>query len=208
MGKTFIVGDLNSRTGQLSDILEFDKYLDIEEDFDDDNIEYNELLSTMQNVFPVHKNEDKVIDSHGWKLIDLCKTTDHAIVNGRLCNDQNGNFTFCSTRGLSVTDYLLTHKFNLDSLNNFQILDFNNFSDHAPIYFTFPRKPTVKQTKSSTGDSKQKMVFNEEKIADFKDLLSQNLFSFNVCINSDINIDKKAEVFTNFLYDNANKIFG
>lgn len=42
MGKTFIVGDLNSRTGQLSDILEFDKYLDIEEDFDDDNIEYNE----------------------------------------------------------------------------------------------------------------------------------------------------------------------
>ena len=42
MGKTFIVGDLNSRTGQLSDVLEFDKYLDIEEDFDDDNIEYNE----------------------------------------------------------------------------------------------------------------------------------------------------------------------
>ena len=114
MGKTFIVGDLNSRTGQLSDILEFDKYLDIEEDFDDDNIEYNELLSTMQNVFPVHKNEDKVIDSHGRKLIDLCKTTDHAIVNGRLSNDQNGNFTFCSTRGLSVTDYLLTYKFNLD----------------------------------------------------------------------------------------------
>ena len=139
MGKTFIVGDLNSRTGQLPD-----KYLYIEEDFDDDNIEYNELLSTMQNVFPVRKNEDKVIDSHGRKLIDLCKTTDHAIVNGRLCNDQNGNFTFCSTRGLSVTDYLLTHKFNLDSLNNFKILDFNNFSDHAPIYFTFPRKPTAK----------------------------------------------------------------
>ena len=130
--------------------MELDKYLDIEEDFDDDNIEYNELLSTMQN-------EDKVIDSYGRKLIDLFKTTDHAIVNGRLCNDQNGNFTFCSTRGLSVTDYLLTHKFNLNSLNNFLILDFNNFSDHAPIYFTFPRKPTAKQTKSSTGESKQKM---------------------------------------------------
>ena len=126
----------------------------------------------------------------------------------RLCNDQNGNFTFCSTRGLSVTDYLLKHKFNIDSLNNFQILDLNNFSDHAPIYFTFPRKPTAKQTKSSTGESKHKIVFNEEKIADFKDLLSQNLFSFDVCINSDINIDKKTEVFTNFLYDNANKTFG
>lgn len=52
------------------------------------------------------------------------------------------------------------------------------------------------------------MVLNEEKIADCKDLLSQKLFSFDVCINSDINIDKKAEFFINFLFDNANKIFG
>lgn len=42
----------------------------------------------MQSVFPVRKNEDKVIDSYGRKLIDLCKTTDHVTVNGRLCNDQ------------------------------------------------------------------------------------------------------------------------
>ena len=208
MGKTFIVGDLNSRTGQLSDILEFDKYLDIEEDFDDENIEYNKLLSPTQKVCPVRKNEDKVIDSYGRKLINLCKTTDHAIANGRLCSDQNGNFTFCSIRGLSVTDYLLTHKFNLDSLHSFQILDYSNFSDHAPIYFTFLRKPTAKQNKSSADVFEQKIVFNEEKIADYKNLFSQNLFSLDVCINSDINTGKKAEALTNFLYDNANKIFG
>ena len=35
LGKTFITGDLNSRTGQLSDILQSDKYLDDDDDDDD-----------------------------------------------------------------------------------------------------------------------------------------------------------------------------
>ena len=37
IGKTLITGDFNSRTAQVSDILEFDKYLDDDNDDDDDD---------------------------------------------------------------------------------------------------------------------------------------------------------------------------
>ena len=103
---------------------------------------------------------------------------------------KNRNFTFCSPRGLSVTDYLLTHKFNSDSLNIFQILDFNNFSDHTHIYFTFPGKPTAKQTISSAGEFEQN-GFNEEKNADYEDRLRQNLFSFDVSLIQILTLIKK-----------------
>ena len=40
MGKTFIVGDFNSRTAQIEDILELDKYLDDDTELDDTDIEF------------------------------------------------------------------------------------------------------------------------------------------------------------------------
>ena len=62
------------------------------------------------------------------------------IANGRLYNDKDGNFTFCSERGLNITDYLLVNLFDFDSLQTFEILDWNNFSDHAALYFSFMTK--------------------------------------------------------------------
>jgi len=66
---------------------------------DDENIDH--LL--------LRNNHDKVTDNHGQKLISLCKSTSHVIVNGRFKNDKNGQYTFVSPRGLSVTDYLLVN---------------------------------------------------------------------------------------------------
>ena len=68
-----------------------------------------------------------MIDNNGRKLLPLCKSTNHMIANGRLYNDKDGNFTFCSERGLSITDYLLVNIFDFDSLQTFEILDWNNF---------------------------------------------------------------------------------
>ena len=81
---------------------------------------------------------DHVIDNNGRKLLSLCKSTNHMI--GRLFNDKDGSFTFCSERGLSVTNYLLTNIFDIDSLKNFKVLDWNNFSDHAALHFSFIKK--------------------------------------------------------------------
>ena len=90
-------------------------------------------------------NRDDVIDNNGRKLIALCKSTDHIIANGRLCNDLEGNYTFMSSRGSSVTDFLILSKYDTNLLHDFRILDFSIFSDHAPIYFTFLTKDIVKK---------------------------------------------------------------
>ena len=106
MGKTYVTGDFNSRTATLSDILDFDAYLDID---DDENIQH---ILNMSNL-PERQNQDTVSDKNGERLINLCKSTGHFIANGRLSNDKLGNYTFCSTRGHSVTDYLLINIFNI-----------------------------------------------------------------------------------------------
>ena len=129
LGKTYITGDFNSRTATLSDILDLDVY--DENDF--------QIILTLSSL-PERQKQDHVTDINGQRLITLCKSTSHIIANGRLLNDRLGNFTFCSTRGLSVTDYLLLNIFDIDSINNFEILNWNSFSDHAALHFTFLKK--------------------------------------------------------------------
>ena len=90
MGKTYVTGDFNARTATLSDILDFDAYLDPE-----NNIQGE----TDINSFPIRKNQDTTADSNGQKLISLCNSTCNIIANGRLFNDTHGNFTFFSTCG-------------------------------------------------------------------------------------------------------------
>ena len=56
MDKTYAVGDLNSRTTEQSDILDFDKYLDdIENDETDD-----EILNDDLNMLCTRNNQDKL----------------------------------------------------------------------------------------------------------------------------------------------------
>ena len=76
-GKTFIVGDLNSRTGLLDDILETDKYLD--ENLNDEQNDNFENILINETVFPKRNNSDHVTDTNGKNLISLCKATDHII---------------------------------------------------------------------------------------------------------------------------------
>ena len=95
-------------------------------------------------------------------------------------------------------------------VHDFKILDFSNFSDHAPIYFTFLTKiisndPTNNDTKSKF---EQKIVFDEEKIAEYKETLKQNLDDLNSCIISETSVNMHAETLTNFLHENAIKTFG
>ena len=82
MEKTFIVGDLNSRTGQLNDIMETDKYLDGTLNDEQNNIFDNTSID--ETTYPKRNKSDHVIDNNGKKLISMCKATDHIIANGCL----------------------------------------------------------------------------------------------------------------------------
>lgn len=99
-GKIFLTGDWNSRTSNLSDLLDYDKNLDDEQ--------------TFSNYFDLQLNprvnSDHVVDSSGRRLLLLCQMSNLIIANGRLHHDKNiGNFTYCSQTGLSTVDYLLLH---------------------------------------------------------------------------------------------------
>ena len=68
---------MNGRTSHFSDILDFDKY-----------IEDNDLFLDMSQISP-RSNKDNMLDSHGRKLLDICKSTSFIIANGRLGDDFN-----------------------------------------------------------------------------------------------------------------------
>ena len=203
-GKTFIVGDLNSRTGSLTDILESDRYLDSE--FDDDDMIYDDIFNGNNNIMKNRNNMDSMINENGRKLISLCKSTGHIIANGRLHNDMDGKFTYCSTRGESVTDYLLFNMFDTLCISDFDILEYNCFSDHAAIFFSFEILPLHNQQRINQKHSK-KIVYDNDKVHEYKNILQQNINNLNDKMTWSDNIDTKAEILTKFLHEAADEVF-
>ncbi|VDI46083.1 Hypothetical predicted protein [Mytilus galloprovincialis] len=103
-GIVLVCGDLNSRIGELSDFLlndDLDKYVE--------SVEHvvNPIISDRSSM-------DKTVNAFGRKLLQMCFNTGLVVANGRLCNDKNGNFTFCTAKGRSVNDYLLVPRANVD----------------------------------------------------------------------------------------------
>jgi len=123
LGSVFICGDLNSRVGQKSDYIIFDKL--------------NDCCDCPDYVFdstPARASNDRSHNNHGIKLLDLCKGTCYRIINGRIGNTDQ--YTFLSNNGCSVIDYLLTKECNFSQIKTFTICPFNEWSDHAPLHFS------------------------------------------------------------------------
>ena len=137
--KVFVVGDMNGRTSDFPDILDFDKYL-----------EDNDLFSNISHI-PMRVNKDHIVESHGRKLLDLCKSSGFIIANGRLGDDYGiGEVTYHSTHGVSTVDYLLLHNTDIGSLFNFEVLMPNEYSDHSPLSLSFLKQNHSNVSSDST----------------------------------------------------------
>ena len=124
-GKVYVCGDMNSRVCVTDDILltdNLDKYID-------------SVLHDETPILPQRNSKDLVVNRFGKKLIQLCYNTGLVIYNGRTDKDQEGKFTFCSTKGRSVNDYVLVPGEDFNTVKGFEVLEFNGFSDHAPLFF-------------------------------------------------------------------------
>ncbi|MCG8113230.1 MAG: endonuclease/exonuclease/phosphatase family protein, partial [Candidatus Thiodiazotropha taylori] len=118
-GVVFLAGDLNSRIG-------------VKHDYVENNFGRSDDILNLFNEIPIaRKTNDKGINRFGDLLLDLCKATGMCIVNGRLYGDVNGSYTCMTANGESVVDYLLTAYSNFDWLSDFNILPFNEYSNHA-----------------------------------------------------------------------------
>ena len=92
-------GDYNARSKQLVDFLP--------------DIDGN-LVTTRTNV-------DDVKNSHGDSFITFLKDTRSVILNGRVTPEFN-NFTFVTSRGASVPDYMICPIENLNNCDEFRVL--------------------------------------------------------------------------------------
>ena len=126
--KIILTGDFNAKTKNLPDYLILNEH----DDFHKLDGIFNEKIIKTQRC----SQDEHDADSFGHKLLNLCKTLNIQIINGRLGKDANqGKYT---TRNLSVIDYTLTTPDLFDDLKDFEILDFNPLlSDvHCPLIFS------------------------------------------------------------------------
>ena len=119
-----LIGDMNARTGILTDFIvnDDDQYLDLPADYipDCDLIRRN--------------NCDKVVNAFGRKLLELCSMAGIRIVNGRIFGDSMGKKTCHQWNGSSTVDYFITDLEIFDVIQTFKVHDIlDDISDHCPI---------------------------------------------------------------------------
>ena len=160
----FICGDLNARIGDKLD-----------------------HISEIDDI-PPRKNIDHTVNQHGNSLLDFVKDTKFCLLNGRLC-PENDNFTFLSTRGRSVVDYIMTPHVCLDMCKTFKVLTCNEIinrynlqhlintrskaSDHSMICAEFVciynTNVTTEETVSVNNVSNNNDILYNNKMYNFKD---------------------------------------
>ena len=95
-GLIVLARDFNARTGKENDFItdESGTFIPGEE------IPPPPNLTKRQNF-------DNIVNDHGKQLLDLCKTCDLRILNGRSKGDTLGKFTFHPINGISTVDYII-----------------------------------------------------------------------------------------------------
>ena len=184
LGQLILLGDLNSRTGGLSDFS-----LDEEDDEinllinDDRNIVSEDLIINGMSV--TRENEDKGVNDYGRKLIRLSFMSQMILLNGRCGKDKDiGRVTFCEARKnkllKSTVDYVLCTKMLLKNICHFEINDFNVFSDHAAIHLNIVSNIKGNNQSSISNMSFTKVKWKEEKREEFVTILSNDICEIRI----------------------------
>ena len=136
-----LMGDYNSRTGNLPDVLD-------------------------PSPLYARSNMDTKIDTHGRRLVKLCTEFNLKIVNGSFGSDAGvGNFT-CHKKNRenlnqSVVDYCLVSECLLPFISNFSVDVFDRLmSDvHSPICLDIKNIPVVKNVQNPHEENVEKILF-------------------------------------------------
>ena len=130
-GKVMILGDTNSRTGNLEDFTLLPNHNNIYGDLDD-----------LPNV-RARNNCDSIINNYGKELINMCRETGMQIQNGRL-GPLGNSFSCYRYNGKSQIDYLITYPSIARTIMSFKICDRNASSDHCPLEVVLPHtRPNI-----------------------------------------------------------------
>ena len=116
-------GDFNAHTSNNNDFLTYDKS--------------DEMFGIANCEKPLMHNSEDRKPINGSCLLDLCKTHDFLIVNGRKTGDIFGKYTSFQWNGCWVVDYLLASSPYFDKITKFQVGDsYPWLLDHIAHYTT------------------------------------------------------------------------
>ena len=124
-----IVGDLNARTGDLSDYLS-----DFTSDENIEDIVRNNGNDTMDSMHRSSRNNsDKTINQYGKRITELCKSFKIRILNGRTPGDTLGAFTCFQYNGCSTVDYIICSEEAMYLIPCMTVSPMTHLSDHCYI---------------------------------------------------------------------------
>ena len=91
-GAIMLAGDFSARTGKANDFI----------DVDNCNLIPGDNIPSPFISLPSRQNFDNNINDDGKHLLELCKSCDLRILNGRTKGDSLGKFTYHSSKGVST----------------------------------------------------------------------------------------------------------
>jgi hypothetical protein len=134
--KICLLGDFNSRSGKLNDFANFDHHISDALNFEisQKNILCKNSLEELGYTTDRYSSDTTKVNNYGHRLIQLCKTFNIHIVNGRIGNDSYVGKTTC--KSASLVDYVIASPELFPRFKKFDVLDFDPMlSDcHNPIY--------------------------------------------------------------------------
>jgi exonuclease III/hypoxanthine phosphoribosyltransferase len=136
-----ICGDLNARTGNLSDMPEHLEGSDgaLSELLGPHDISYPQDIPERQTV-------DPNINDYGRQLINLCRSLGLCIMNGRIGDVANNkDFTCIKTGGASVVDYVICKPDTIPLIEKLTLIQKRPESDHRPVSFSICMPTQVKK---------------------------------------------------------------
>lgn len=139
-GDIILQGDFNARTSNKGDCVKSDKFDPVDMVLETDQIHINPRNS-----------KDKKLDGRGRELLDLCKSLDLNILNGRKTGDIFGDFTSFQWKGNGLVDYVITSKTLFSSVLSLKVGHFMPWlSDHCALHYNFQTENTHKSILNKT----------------------------------------------------------
>ena len=138
-----MAGDFNARTANCLDYIPNDTLSYV---FSDKSLDY-----PTDSFCLSRRSKDEKINNFGHSLLEMCCSFDMHIMNGRLFNDHDGNFTYFSTNGQSVIDYIIASPDLFSYVSYFSVEDID-LSDHFPICCTLSMSESLQANLSNDTD--------------------------------------------------------
>ena len=122
-GHVMLMGDLNCRTGTADDYIPNDESTNfINIPIDVPTIEIDDIISNgTVNILKSRISQDKLLNEYGRELLAICESNNMFIVNGRIGDSPDGNFTCHTSNGQSVVDYFIVDSELLSNVTEFSV---------------------------------------------------------------------------------------